>query len=285
MRSLSAPALLLLTLPFAGCGKIGSLEDLGLDRFMPQVEFKRLKVDQASFTGLDTTFVFSVSNPNPIKVKLASFNYDLDLAGHDLLQGNQRDGLTLEAQGDSKIAFPVSITFAEIVKLVGDVSGKDELPFAFKGSIGFDTPLGAIKIPFQEKGKFPVLHAPKVRFQGVRVGKLDLLKQSATINVDLGFTHQGGGALSLAGFDYDLTLGGRKVLEGLIEDAGSVAAGQEKTVSLPVTLNLLQVGATIVDAITKKTKMEVGLDAKLSVGTPLGPIPLQINEKGLVSVK
>jgi LEA14-like dessication related protein len=274
-------------LPVLGssCAKIGSLEDLGLDAFMPTVQFKRLKVTDLDFKRIDTDFVFSIENPNPIKVKLSSFSYDLDLAGNDLINGNQQDGLALEARGESKLVFPVGVVFADLFQLVGDLKGKDSVPFAFKGKIGFNTPLGEIKIPFQDTGDFPVIHLPRVGFKAVRVGKLDLLRQTATLNVDLGLAHDGGAALAFDGFDYHIDLGGRKVAEGVLEHLASVAGGSEQVVSLPVQLNLLDLGATIVEAITKKTKLDVGLGATVSIGTPFGPVPFTIDERGNVDVK
>lgn len=282
MRRLALLALPMLAL--SSCAKLGGLENLGLDAFMPKVSFKRVKVNELDFKQIGTDFVFAIENPNPIKVKLASFKYDLDLAGNDLIAGNQADGLELQAQGESKLVFPVSVVFADLFKLVGDMKGKDAVPFTFKGAIGFNTPLGEIKIPFQDTGDFPVIHLPKISFQAVRVGKIDLLKQSATLNVDLGVAHDGGAAIGFDGFDYALSFSGRKVAEGVLEHLATVEGGATQKVSLPVQLNLLEIGATIVDAITKKTKLDVDLGATVQVGTPFGVVPLTINERGDVDV-
>jgi len=284
MRTTAAATLLPL-LFLSGCAKLGPLEDLGLDRFLPKVKFKRLKVTDIDFKSISTDFVFEVENPNPIKVKLASFSYDLDIAGFNLLDGDQADGLTLEASGESRMVFPVRVVWTDLIGLVGDVRGKDELPFTFRGSIGFNTPLGEIKVPFKDAGAFPVVHAPKVSFQAVRVGKLDLLKQEATVHLDLGIRHEAASSMPLTGFDYSLTFGGKKVISGLVETLTEARPGQTSTVSLPVTLNLLQLGSVVVDAITKKTRLDVGLDARLSVGTPFGVLPLSINERGQVKVE
>lgn len=279
---------LALALPFSltasGCPKIGDLGDLGLDAFLPKVVFKRVKVNSLDFKQIGTDFVFSVENPNPIKVKLSSFKYDLNLGEHDLIAGNQADGLELKAQGDSKMVFPVSVVFADLFQLVGDLKGKDSVPFTFKGSIGFNTPLGEVKIPYQDTGDFPVIHLPKVSFKAVRVGKIDLLTQSATLNVDLGLMHDGAAAIGFDGFDYDLSFGGNKVAEGVLEHLASVPGGQQQTVSLPVQLNLLKIGATVVEAITHKTKLDVKLNAGVQIGTPFGVVPLTIDEHGNVDV-
>lgn len=276
-----ATALLLLPLLFtSGCPKLGAL-----DAFMPKVQFKRLDVKEIDFRHIETDFVFNVSNPNPIRVNLGSFAYDLQLGGERLIQGNDTDGLALKASGDSKMTFPVNVVFMDLIKLVGGVTGKDTVPFAFKGSFGFNTPLGQIKIPFREEGNFPVLQAPKIAFKGVTVGKLDLLRQTATLTLNLGVSHQGGKPVGLSGFDYAVKLGGRQVAEGLIAEVDDVPTGAERAIAIPLQINLLQVGATIVEAITRKTKLDVDLDAKLNVRTPFGVVPLSIDEKGQVKVQ
>jgi LEA14-like dessication related protein len=280
-----ALTLAVFALPLGGCAKGINIPGLNLEQFMPKVKFKRLNVKDVDFQGIDTDFVFTIDNPNPIKVKLASFSYDLDLAGEGFLNGNNASGLALEPRGESKLVFPVSTQFADIIKLAGNLKGKDGVPFAFAGKIGFNTPLGEVKIPFKEDGTFPVVQAPKFAFKGVRVGKLNLLNQSATIEVDLGVSHKGGSAMDFSKFDYSLKFGGKKVIEGLIDDLATVQAGQEKTVTLPVQLNLLTVGTTVVQAITKKSKLDVGLDADLDVKTPFGVIPLHIDETGKLQVK
>jgi LEA14-like dessication related protein len=276
-----ATALLLVPmLLLSGCPKLGAL-----DAFMPKVSFKRLDVKKIDFRHVETDFVFNVANPNPIRVKLASFAYDLQLGGASLIKGDEGEGFTLNASGDSRLNFPVNVVFMDLIKLVDGVAGADTVPFTFKGSFGFNTPLGQIKIPFREAGDFPVIQAPKVAIRGVSVGKLDLLRQSATISIDLGLTHKGGSAIDFSGFDYAIKLGGRKVAEGLIADLATVPPGTERAVAIPIQINLLEVGATIVEAITRKTKIGVELDATVGIATPFGLVPLSIDETGQIKVQ
>lgn len=273
-----APALML-----AGCPK-GTLGDLGLEQFFPKITFDTLKVNKIDFQHVDTMVVFNVDNPNPIKLVFASFGYDFSLAGNPFLSGVQDDGFALEPKGSTKLKIPVSVKFKELIDMATDIKGKDEVPFRIAGTLGFNTPLGKIDVPLKQRGNFPVLRTPKVKFQKLRVGKLNLLKQSVTINLDLGVSHEQGKAMTFDKFAYALKFNGKKVTEGLVAQLGSVEPGAEKTVSLPIQLNLLDLGSTIVSAITNKTKLDVGLDAGMDVGTPFGVIPLHIDETGKMDV-
>lgn len=272
-----------------GCIKGGGLPNLpGIEQFLPKVRFKRLAVDDVDFKRIDTQFVFEVDNPNPIKVGLATFDYTLDLKDQRLLGGDAPDGLSLPSRGTAPLKLPVSVAWADVLQLATAPGGKgqDHVPFTFAGSIGFNTPLGVVKVPFSENGKFPVLRVPKINFQKVKVGKVDILRQTATLDVVLGVQHQQASALDFLQFDYGLDLGGKRIASGLVSKLATVQPGETASVALPITVNLLEVGKVVVDAITGKGgKVQVGLDAALDVKTPFGVVPLKIDETGKVTVE
>ena len=76
---------------------------------------------------------------------------------------------------------------------------------------------------------------------------------------------------------YGLDLGGRRVIDGDLAEL-SVPAGTTELRTVPVQLNLLQLGATVVNAVTQKKPVDVRLNAGLNVDTPLGLIPLDVDE-------
>jgi LEA14-like dessication related protein len=267
----------------AGCLQLGGLGGLG-EQILPKVSFQRLKITDIDFTEVSTDVVLRIDNPNPIGLTVAEFSYDLDLAGHDLVDGDQPGGLTIAADGSSKLALPVHATFREVFALAGDLRGEDAVPFQLAGEMGFRTPLGLVRVPVRASGSFPVLHLPAVRLRGVRVGALDPRGVSATVTVELGVQHDSGGSLTLGAFDYDLRLGGASVLHGQVTAPPAVTPGAEQTIAVPLTVQLLPLGATVIDALTRRTRLDVDFDATLSVGTPYGPVPLRVDEHGLVDV-
>jgi LEA14-like dessication related protein len=279
----STAAMLCAAILSAACQHLGPLGGLG-EQILPKVSFQRLKVKSIDFDEVSTDLVLRIDNPNPIGLTVAEFAYDLDLAGHDLIDGTQPGGLTIAADGSSKLALPVHATFHEVFDLAGDLRGEDEVPFQLSGQLGFRTPLGLVRVPVRAAGSFPVLHLPAVRLRGVRVGALDPRGVSATVTVELGVLHDGASSLTLGAFDYDLRLGGASVLHGQVAAPPALKPGAEQTLSLPLTVNLLTLGATVVDAITRRTRLDVDVDATLTLGTPYGSVPLRVNEHGLVDV-
>ncbi len=288
MRSAHRPTarLFIATFAIAGVFALGSCSSLGglgelLSPYAPKIRFEKLDLRGITFQDIDVDFVFAIDNPNPLNVKLDTFSYALGLAGTNLVKGTNTDGIALKSKGTSKMALPLSLKFTDIFKTAKALGGKDEIPFQLSGDFGFNTPAGMAKIPFNEKGNFPVVKPPKVSMKGVRMGKVNLLQQKASMNIDLGFKNELGGApISLSGLDYNVKMGGKNIADGLLATLPQVAAGTEQTVTLPINLDLGKVGSNIVSAITKGSAMDIGLGATVQVGTPFGAIPLSIDENG-----
>lgn len=281
--SRSPAPLALLVLAACKGVNLGNLPSL--DQFLPKVSFERMEVTGIDFEHVAVDFVLAVDNPNPIGVELASLGWALALDGSPFLDGKGKDRLKIAANGRSSVAIPVSLTYAQLPKAIQSLTGKDGAPYELSTRLGFATPLGEVAVPLRHKGTLPVIKAPQVSFQAIRVGNLDLMRQSATLSVDLGIAHQAGSALKFSGFDYALTLSDKRLVEGTVARLAEVPPGKTQTVTLPITLNLLTAGTSIVQAITSGGQVAVGLDATVKVGTPFGDIPLSIDETGKLRIQ
>lgn len=276
--------LLVPLLALAGCPKLGALGD-ALDKYKPTVSFKNFRLENISFDGADVDFVFEVNNPNPIDVAFSSFSYDLDLAGSRFFSGVQPKGLKLEAEGKSKLVVPVSVGFAELLETATNIKGQDNVPYLFSGKLGFNTPLGELLLPIEQAGDFPVLRAPKVKFGELRVAELQVLQNRALLELDLELSHEQGSNLSFQDFDYKLLLDGSRVATGVVPRLATVAAGESKTVTLPIELNLLELGSGVVSAIKDRSDIDVGLKAGLGVDTPFGLVPWELDKSRSLSLR
>lgn len=278
-RALPLAGMLLL----AGCPKNIKLPDLSA--MTPKVRFDDVKLGKPDWQGVDAEFVVAVDNPNPVGIKLANWTWDLDIAGSDLLAGDQQDGAELKAAGASKLAIPARLQFADLLNVGKAAKGQAEVPFTVSGTMGFNTPLGVVNVPWKDSGKLPVLRKPKIRVQGLKLSKLDVLAGRADLQLDLGVSHEGGGTLSLADVDWTLDLAGKRVADGKAAKLAEVAAGQEATVSLPIGVKVVALGTSLVTALKNKQKVKVNFGADANVGTPLGVLPLKISEGNDVTVQ
>ncbi len=248
----------------------------------PQIAFDTMKIDAITFKKVDTTFVLDVKNPYPVNLPVKSYTWNLQLAGEKFVNGKSTDGINVGASKTSKVRIPVSSSFQDIYAVAKEAKGLDEIPFRITGDLSFDTPLGPITLPYDAKGDFPALHAPKFRPTALRVEKLDLGKQTARLAVDVAVTSEQGANLSFPKFAYGLQLAGKKVASG---NASVPTLDESATLSIPIDVDLVQLGSAIASALSKKTDLEVGLTADADVQTPFGLVPLAISESRTVPVK
>ena len=101
------------------------------------------------------------------------------------------------------------------------------------------------------------------------------MSQTASLALDVGVTSDQGSNISFDGFDYKVKLDGERVVTG---NTRLASIGESGTLTVPIDLNLLQLGAGVVRAIKNKGTLDVGLDADIDVATPFGVLPLQIDK-------
>lgn len=272
----SANQLLALCICAVGLGACAEAEP-----FLPTVRFDGLRVNDLSWTDISADFEFTVENPNPVRLGVATFDYALDLADTPLISGNRDEGFQMQPQDSSPLVLPVDLVFADTWDVVQATRGADEIDFRLAGNFGFDTPIGNVEIPYDEAGAFPALRTPQVRFTQFRVASLTLT--DAVLEVDIGIDNSHGSTLFFDNFSYDLTLAGQNVAEGVVTTF-DVAGDDEGTITLPIQINLLSAGFTIVDAIVSGGQLDLQMTAGTDVETPFGILPLDINLDDIISL-
>lgn len=256
-----------------------------LSDFIPDVRFSRLEVDDIDFEQIDAGFVFAVDNPNPIRVGLDRFSYDLQLQQVRLLSGDEPGGLSLPAGDRAEVRLPATLIWQDVFELVQAVRGEDQVDFGLGGSFGFDTDIGPVDIPYQADGRFPALRTPKVELGRLRVSDFNLISGTATVSLDLNVDNDHRSNLSFESMTYDLSLADRPVATGFVADLGQVEGASTSTLTVPLTIDLLRAGTSVVDLLRTGGRTQAGLDATVDVGTPFGLVPLSIDERGNVTVE
>ena len=272
-----------------GCPRIGNpdIEKLGdaLKRFLPKVRFDRVNIREIDFKKADLTFLFKVRNPAPLKVALSSFSYALSLEDTPLFQGNNPEGVTLRPEATAPLRFPMTIRWADLAQLLQTTHGRDELGFALSGHMGFQTPAGEARLPYDAGGTVPALRRPRFTLRDIKVEEFRPRENRARVGINLGVTNFGGSTFSFQRFDYRLRFGGNDVASGMVDRLGEVAADASGRLTLPVDVSLTGVGTSIIDAISRKGRLDARLEAGLEVGTPFGAVPLSIDRSKRLQVR
>lgn len=258
-----------------GIPNLGDLKDM-----LPKLRYSKMKVDSVDFQKIGTTFVFEVDNPYPVGLELQSLDWALGLSGSPFLDGTDSKGMDIDPGATSKIRIPVKLAWADAFAVAGGLKGADDVPFDLTGKVGFKTPVGPVDIPFAQDGAFPMLHVPKVQLTGLKLTSFKPFENKASLALDVNVSSEQKTPLTFPKFGYNIKLDGADVATG---DASVPDGGG--TVSVPIDLNLLNLGSTVVKAITDKSKLTVGFAANADIGTPLGIVPLAISESSKLQLK
>lgn len=262
-----------LALGLGGCKGIANMPDLA--NVKPDVRFSDLKIKAIDFDGVDTRFVLEVRNPYPVGLKLTKNDWVLKLADQPFLDGSDSKGIDIAANGRSPLRIPVSMRWADAFRVASGVKGEDEIPFMLRTKLGFRTPVGNVEVPLRHEGVLPALHTPKISLKALRVEGINLAKQTANLALDLGVASDQGSNIGFDKFAYDIAFNGRRVINGRTSLAG---IGDSETLTLPIALNLLELGGGIANAIKNKGTLDVGLGANIDVATPFGVVPLNLDK-------
>lgn len=275
--------LLILPLLSGACIKNPRLPDLSA--YAPKVRFDKLELGDADWTGIDTTFVLSVENRSPVSVRLAKWSWALDVSDTRFLDGDAVDGVELQSRATHPLRIPVRVGFAELINTAKAARGGGEIPYDLSGEVSVQTPIGPVAVPYGHSGELPAIRPPRVAIRGLRLQSFDALRSRAELVLDVAISGQGGAALQLQEADWTFALSGRQVADGVSSELGTVEPDGSTIVSLPIGVNLLRLASSTALAIQKKSPVEVSFGANLSVGTPLGVLPLRVEESGSVPVR
>ena len=271
--AVALPAVLLLT----GCPKISEIMSAAQD-MVPRVQAEQLLLDDVSFEEARLTIVLQVDNPHPVAMHLDALSWALAVEGSPLLDGTETRDIDLAPSDSTELRLPVALRWDEVLDVIEATRGKGDLAWTVDGYLGVDTPVGAARVPFARTETLPAPRAPGVRVEALRVERLDLLGHSAALALDLGVENHMSGDLRLQDFAWALELAGHDVARGQEANLASIAGESASTVTLPIELDLLQVGTAVVELLGERGPVDVHLGAQTSVGTPLGALPLEVDD-------
>ncbi|MCO4744988.1 MAG: LEA type 2 family protein [Proteobacteria bacterium] len=261
-----------------------------IEQFTPDVRFDRFDVEDINFQGASVDFVFQVDNPNPVELGLKSFSYNFGMEQVPLFGGDNEDGFQLLALESSPLVLPVSLNWVDTWDAVSATRGLDTIGFGLDGHMGFGIPLERfegeeIRVPYDEGGEFPALRTPKFQLGKIKVKRLDLLSQSADLELEFDIDNDHASTLFFDRFDYKVNLAGNQVGTGLIGSLGQVDGAKVDTFILPLDVDLFALGDAGWQAIVNRRPLNANLSADMDVDTPFGLVPLQINERADLAVE
>jgi LEA14-like dessication related protein len=263
VRALGVPVAIL-ALALAGCE---SFDLTGMLK-RPEVSVSGAEVEQLTFEGGRVRFDVTVSNPNPVGVSLAGFDYRLTLEGTEFLKGNVTHAVSVAARGTSTVPVPVAFTYRELFAAVSRLADSSETPYEMAVGLSFTLPvLGAVRVPASFKGTLPVIRIPRVSVASLRLDKLTLTAASLVLSLDI--SNPNGFPLGMQSMDYGFSVAGRQWAAGRAAKPASIAARGTGRLDILVALDLLSAGRAVADLLTRRGPVPYALEGSVGVSTPL----------------
>ena len=267
MRIRPGSGILLLTvlsLIIYGCASLEGV--LNLSR--PTAKIEQVEMTGLTFERVDLLLYVRIENPNPVGARLAGLDYDLRIEDASIVKGNLEKGIELKSGGSSLVEVPVSVGFSEIFTTVEAAAARDKLDYGINLGLAVALPgYGTIRIPLEHRGTLPVPRLPELRIESLRVTRVTLTRIDLEVNMKV--ANPNSFDLRLSGFSYDLSVAGRSWVEGREVPALAFGAGQESVATLPLSLNIVEVGRSVVDTLSGNRSLDYRFSGQTTIDTGL----------------
>ena len=274
MNLKNRPLLLLATLGLVLLAGCASMQKMLKNAFQkPRLTFKTARLTNASLSDATVDLVYTLDNPNPLGLSLASIDYAFFVEDKQVVAGTPPKGLNIAARGKSELVFPANVKFADIAPVVTTFLTQDTARYKAQGSVGIKTPIGVLRFPLEHEGTFEVPKIPQVQFEAPRIANVSL--QGATVEFPLVVKNRNSFPLPVACFSGALKVAGSNVGQLSTGDLGMLEPGGTRQVTLPLSINFLS-AASAANALRSGGNAQVKWDGRLVSGGQ--NVPLDVSQ-------
>ena len=249
-------------LPFlvTACATLGSVAR----PVPPEVTLREVSLQGMDFSRAELVAEFHVSNPNAVAVDLSGFTWALLVEGEPFLSGEQREGIRIEARGESTVEVPLTVAFREALHVARATTeatmGAQQLAYAVELVVMLDVPvLGARAVPLRHEGTLPVPVLPALSVNSLRLDSIGLTGAELSLLITLENPNVFG--VALQELSYRFSVHDRTWIEGALPAAVHIAPDQEQELAIPIRLRFLEVGRGVYQLITRGPQLEYRLEA------------------------
>jgi LEA14-like dessication related protein len=275
---LLAPAALSLLL--SGCAEMQQL----LNVQKPALAVERVRLTSLSLDAVGLAVDVAIQNPNALAVNLAGFDYDFKLNTLSFVKGNQNKPLEIPAQGKTKIEIPITLGFKEIYDTYQSLKGRDSTDYSIAAGLSFNLPvLGPVRVPVSAGGQLPLVKMPKVSVKNLKLNRMGLTGADLELNLEV--DNPNAFSFLMNALKYDFSVNGLSWVKGSQTKAVSMNKKGKAQVAIPVSLNLLQMGETVIQLLRGSSDLNYQLDGNLDLKAELpllGAVSLPLELAGSV---
>jgi len=238
------------------------------DTVKPTAKLTGTRLANINFEQADLVFDVAVDNRNPFAIDIAGLNYDLKIENQSLLSGVAAQGLEIKPVSTSKVELPVTLKFADLKKLPGELSKQDTFTYQLDSSVVVDIPvIGNYAIPVSKQGELPVPKLPRIQLKDVKVRNLSISSADLVARVEI--DNPNAFDLAFTDFDYQLKINRQTWGQGTIKDNNKVPKKGTATIDIPVKLDMMSMGKTAYQLLSSRQALEYNLSGGVTVDTGL----------------
>lgn len=256
------------------------------DNQRPQVSVADQRITGLDFERVTLAFGIKVDNPNPIGIDLEGLDYDLKLDGRSFLTGKQDKQMQIAASGASRIELPLSMSFKEIQRGLSGLKGKDEVAYELTTGLMIKVPLlGTFRYPVVSQGVLPVPQLPRISLQSLKLENVGFT--GATLSLKLLVDNPNNFSVALNSLNYDLKVNGKHWASGNSKTLGNIVEKQKSTISLPLTVSLMDLGAGVSTLLKGGEELNYAVAGRLNGSSShklIGNFDMPIENSGRVRI-
>lgn len=254
---------LLLPLLFYSCQ---TARNLAHNISKPTLSVADVRVTDFSFNELELTYDVKVNNPNPVPLHMLSYDYNFKVNGHEFVQGDHDKQLRIAESGSSTFQIPMRINFQDLYSLFGSLRSKDQADYQFLAHLAFNLPvLGKTTLPLKKDGTLPMIKLPKIELSSIKLNHLGFSEAKMAMNLKV--HNPNGFGLLLKGLTYHLNVNKNNWVDANKEKQVTIQKNNSQIISIPISLNLSQIGTSVIQLLHHSDKLHFHLNGDLKLGT------------------
>jgi LEA14-like dessication related protein len=262
--SIQKSLFLSLILFLSGCAELTKYTDT----IKPTASLTGMRLANINFEQVDLIFDLAVENKNPVALDLAGMDYDLKIANQSLVSGVTAQAIKIKADSTSEIQLPITLKFADLKKLPGELWNKDTFNYQLDTKFNLTLPvIGNYVIPVSKQGELPVPKIPDIKVKSVKVKNLSFTTADLITQVEI--TNPNAFNLALSDFDYQLNINKQTWGKGKLTEKNIVPEKGKAVIEVPIKLDILNAGQSAYKLLLNKSPMEYELTGKVTIDTGL----------------
>ena len=284
MRRRIGVAILTTALAVAALSAAGCAGLFGKVVKRPVVTYESVNVSGVSFDGVSLDVNFNARNENPFPVPITGYDYSFAIGGHTLASGEERESMSLPANGARQLRVPVQLQFSEVFSALDQFRTADELPYAVSGSVIINAgPLEGITIPFSYNATLPVPKMPDISIETVRARSVSLT--GAALDVVVRIRNSSMLDYRFTSPNTSLFVNGRRWADvQQLAQGISLPAHGEQTVTIPITFSASEMLQGLL-SVLQSGDLQYRLTGDISLLTDMfGSLPLELDRSGSVEL-